>query len=102
MYRNVILSNTPFSRIVDKRFSSFDTIDSSSFKHKNICIFEALIENKESSIHLVEDQTTNLKKEFQDMRERIEEKMSMIREQFTEVLMSPMTSSIGAVLLQLL
>jgi hypothetical protein len=37
--RNVILSITPFSRIVDKRFSSFDTIDSSSFKHKNICKF---------------------------------------------------------------
>ena len=44
-----------------------------------------IIENKESSMHLVEDQTTNLKKEFQDMRERIEEKMSMIREQFKKM-----------------
>ena len=44
-----------------------------------------IIENKESSMHLVEDQTTNLKKEFQNMRERIEEKMSMIREHFNKM-----------------
>jgi F0F1-type ATP synthase membrane subunit b/b' len=44
-----------------------------------------IIENKESSIHLVEDQITNLKKDFQDMLERIEEKMSMIREQFKKM-----------------
>jgi flagellar capping protein FliD len=44
-----------------------------------------IIENKESSMHLVEDQTTNLKKEFQNMRERIEEKMSMIREHLNKM-----------------
>jgi predicted nucleic acid-binding Zn-ribbon protein len=43
---------------------------------------ETIIENKENSMHLVEDQTTTIKKDFQDMRERIEEKMSMIRKQF--------------------
>jgi hypothetical protein len=46
---------------------------------------ETIIENKESSIHLIEDQKTNLKKDFQDMRERIEEKMNMIREQFKKM-----------------
>ena len=46
---------------------------------------ETIIENKENSMHLVEDQTTTLKKDFQDMRERIEEKMSMIREQFKKM-----------------
>jgi hypothetical protein len=40
--KDILLSNTPFSRIVDKRFSPFDTIVSSSFKHKNTCKFEAL------------------------------------------------------------
>jgi peptidoglycan hydrolase CwlO-like protein len=38
-----------------------------------------IIENKESSIHLIEDQTTDLKKDIHDMRERIEKN---IREQF--------------------
>jgi hypothetical protein len=36
-------------------------------------------------MHLIEDQTTNIKKDFQDMRERIEEKMNMIREQFKKM-----------------
>jgi flagellar capping protein FliD len=31
-----------------------------------------IIENKESSMYLVEDQTTDLKKDIHDMRERIE------------------------------
>jgi DNA gyrase/topoisomerase IV subunit A len=46
---------------------------------------ETMIENEENSMHLVEDQTTNLKKDFQDMRERLEEKLSMIREQFKKM-----------------
>ena len=41
-----------------------------------------IIDNKESSMHLVEDQTTNLKKDFQDMRERIEK---TIGEQFKKI-----------------
>ena len=43
------------------------------------------IENKENSMHLVEDQATDLKKDIQDMQERIEENMSMIREQFKKM-----------------
>jgi hypothetical protein len=41
-----------------------------------------IIENKESSIHLVEDQTTDLKKDIDDMRERMEKN---IREQFKKL-----------------
>jgi peptidoglycan hydrolase CwlO-like protein len=41
-----------------------------------------IIENKESSMHLVEDQTTNIKKDFQDMRESIEK---TIGEQFKKM-----------------
>ena len=41
-----------------------------------------IIENKESSIHLIEDQTIDLKKDIQDMRERLEKN---IREQFKKI-----------------
>ena len=41
-----------------------------------------IIENKESSIHLIEDQITDIKKDIQDMRERIEKN---IREQFKKI-----------------
>ena len=41
-----------------------------------------IIENKESSMHLVEDQKTNLKKDFQDIRERLEK---IIGEQFKKI-----------------
>jgi hypothetical protein len=41
-----------------------------------------IIENKESSMHLVEDQTTDIKKDIHDMRERIEKN---IREQFKKI-----------------
>jgi hypothetical protein len=41
-----------------------------------------IIENKKSSIHLIEDMTTDLKKDIQDMRERIEKN---IREQFKKI-----------------
>ena len=41
-----------------------------------------IIENKESSIHLIEDQTTDLKKDIHDMRERTEKN---IREQFKKL-----------------
>jgi hypothetical protein len=44
-----------------------------------------IIENKENSMHLLEDQATDLKKDIQDMRERIEENMSMIIEQFKKM-----------------
>ena len=44
-----------------------------------------IIENKENSMHLLEDQATDLKKDIQDMRQRIEENMSMIREQFKKM-----------------
>jgi flagellar capping protein FliD len=36
-------------------------------------------------MHLLEDQATDLKKDIQDMRERIEENMSMIIEQFKKM-----------------
>jgi peptidoglycan hydrolase CwlO-like protein len=41
-----------------------------------------IIENKESSMHLVEDQTTNIKKDVQGMRESIEK---TIGEQFKKI-----------------
>jgi hypothetical protein len=41
-----------------------------------------IIENKESSIHLIEDQITDIKKDIQDMREGIEKN---IREQFKKI-----------------
>ena len=43
---------------------------------------ETIIENKESSMHLVEDQTTNLKKDIHDIREGIEK---TIGEQFKKI-----------------
>jgi hypothetical protein len=41
-----------------------------------------IIENKESSIHLIEDQITDIQKDIQDMREGIEKN---IREQFKKI-----------------
>ena len=41
-----------------------------------------IIENKENSIHLIEDQITDIKKDIQDMREGIEKN---IREQFKKI-----------------
>ena len=41
-----------------------------------------IIENKESSIHLIEDQITDIEKDIQDMREGIEKN---IREQFKKI-----------------
>ena len=41
-----------------------------------------LIEHKESSIHLIEDQITDIQKDIQDMREGIEKN---IREQFKKI-----------------